>query len=88
MRPASRLTINICHTISAGDILYLYAFDILYNSICLAAPDLARAVLHVVDGSVVVGARVGAAGVERRAEAVVDVRCGMSIGSVITRSAS
>ena len=57
-------------------------------SICLAAPDLARAVLHVVDGSVVVGARVGAAGVERRAEAVVDVRCGMSIGSVITRSAS
>ena len=51
-------------------------------SICLAAPDLARAVLHVVDGSVVVGARVGAAEVERRAEAVVDVRCGMSIGVV------
>ena len=54
----------------------------MYVIICLTAPDRARAVVHVVDGLVVVGSRVGAAGVERRAEAVVDVRCGISIGVV------
>ena len=58
----------------------------MYVIICLTAPDRARAVVHVVDGLVVVGSRVGAAGVERRAEAVVDVRCGISIG-VVTRLA-
>ena len=59
----------------------------MYVIICLTAPDRARAVVQVVDGLVVVGSRVGAAGVERRAEAVVDVRCGISIG-VVTRLAN
>ena len=73
----------MCMCMCTYVISYVYAYVI----ICLTAPDRARAVVHVVDGLVVVGSRVGAAGAGLLAEAVVDVRCGISIG-VVTRLAN